>query len=179
MTVCKNCGTNIVKSPYRDEEWTHQVPGASGTDGMHLFCYLNVAEPEDELPSRCVHCNGPGNSHLRSCPMSIATSDIDAVRKELEQAKLLYNDLARENEALREAGQMTPDVLKKYCDNARAYGWEAGRLYGLASSVDNDIPKLEPSYNSHPSNPFTNPDWDAELKLPRQGWNVTFIDAPL
>jgi len=73
---------------------------------------------------------------------------------------------------------LTDSELKRYCDNARAYGWEAGRAYGLASSVDKDIPKLEPVYNSHPSNPFTNPDWDKDLKLP-QGFMVTATENQL
>lgn len=107
----------------------------------------------------------------------IATSDINAVRQELETAKLLYNDLARENEALREAGHMTPEVLKKYCDNARAYGWEAGRIYGSLSLQD-AIPALQATYSSHPLNPFVDPDWDKDLKLP-QGWNLTAKDNPL
>lgn len=72
---------------------------------------------------------------------------------------------------------LTDSELKRYCDNARAYGWEAGRLFAAADSVMN-LPALQPIYNSHPSNPFVNPDWDRDLKIP-QGFIVTAKDNQL
>jgi hypothetical protein len=102
---------------------------------------------------------------------------LDAVQKELEQAKLLYNDLARENEALREAGKITPDLLKKYCDNARAYGWEAGKR---DHSNLTGTGRLQAMYTSSRGNPFVDPDWDAHLKIEEgQGFIVTAKDNQL
>ena len=104
-------------------------------------------------------------------------SELMQLRQELERAKLLYNDLARENEVLREAGHITPELLKRYCDQARAYGWEAGRLFGW-SRASETFDGLESMYKSHPQNPFINPDWDEDLKLP-QGFMLSFKDVPL
>jgi hypothetical protein len=58
------------------------------------------------------------------------------------------------------------DMLKKYCDNARAYGWEIGAR-GI-EPVEQVI--------SQEGNPFVNPDWDAKLKKERTGWVLSAND---
>lgn len=64
------------------------------------------------------------------------------------------------------------EMLKRYCDQARAYGWEAGLRY-----VGGDR-KLRAVYESALENPFVKHDWDKELKLP-QGFQLTFKENPL
>lgn len=63
-------------------------------------------------------------------------------------------------------------ILKRYCDQARAYGWEAGLRYAAGDR------KLRAVYESALENPFVKPDWDKELKLP-QGFQLTFKENTL
>lgn len=56
MVKCKNCGQRIIKINYAlGEQWMHQPVGASGIDGVHQYCQLTVAEPEEEKPPTIVH----------------------------------------------------------------------------------------------------------------------------
>lgn len=61
---------------------------------------------------------------------------------------------------------MTTADLKRYCDNARAYGWEVGRGKPIQDGLF-----------THPDNPFTKPDWDKDLT--RSGFLVTAVENPL
>lgn len=68
---------------------------------------------------------------------------------------------------------LTKEMLKRYTDQARAYGWEAGRYFALKGIQD-----LRPQYDSHADNPFVRPDWDAALPS-TTGFQVTAKDNPL
>lgn len=83
---------------------------------------------------------------------------------ELERAIVMYNDLARKSVA--------PDMLKRYCDNARAYGWECGKSQMTRT-------ELPPQINSSEDNPFLNPDWDAHIKAEQAGFMLSSGDVPL
>jgi len=61
---------------------------------------------------------------------------------------------------------LNEESLKRYCNNARAYGWEAGFAWGSSASA-----VLKSVYDTNQYNPFVNPDWDKHLKL--QGFLVT------
>lgn len=129
-----------------------------------------------------------GHYMKESATGGIGGSELLSLRRELETCKRLYNDLAREYEELKEANianridhllenpivyQLSEADLKRYCDNARAYGWEAGRL-----SVLNPLLELKPKYDSHNDNPFVKPDWDRNLPA-NPGFQVTAKDNPL
>jgi hypothetical protein len=210
MTVCKNCGGNIVQHTFADgPEWFHQPVGASGIDGIEKFCRLNAAraEPEDELPGGIM-----GNSHemdwaerrIAARPQEILAGldrqaehnyqmllqENERLRKELEQAKTLYNDLAHKHEVILEDADiskpenpeavnyhLTDSEFKRYCDNARAYGWEAGKR---DHSNLTGTGRLQAMYTSSRGNPFVDPDWDAHLKTEDgQGFIVTAKDNQL
>jgi len=109
----------------------------------------------------------------------------ERLRKELEQAKTLYNDLAHKHEVILEDADvpkpenpeavnhhLTDSELKRYCDNARAYGWESGLRYGRSHET-----ALRRVYDSSAQNPFVDPDWDRELRFP--AWIVTAKDNQL
>jgi len=84
------------------------------------------------------------------------------------------SNLDRAKEQLQAVGYhvLTDEDLKRYCDNARAYGWEAGLRYGQSHEVE-----LRRVYESSAQNPFVDPNWDGELKYP--AWLVTAKDNPL
>lgn len=197
---CENCGANIVWSPYAGEQWTHQPPGASGTDGMHVFCYISTAEPEEEMqPGQDINTNvevpkpvsaptPPEQSEVTFSGRArfeghaqqnyrLLQQDHERLRRENEAMKTKYNDLARENEELKEFGPLTSDLLKRYCDNARAYGWEAGRLHYVEDTTSTIT--LKAVYNTSPNNPFVNPDWDKDLKADVLRALVTATETPL
>lgn len=69
---------------------------------------------------------------------------------------------------------VSEEQLKVVCDQARAYGFEVGRIRTLENR---EIP-LKPIYESTPMNPFINPDWDEELNLP-QGFLLSFKNGAL
>lgn len=63
-------------------------------------------------------------------------------------------------------------MLKRYCDNARAYGWECG----VRDLRGTDIPHV---VNSSQYNPFVKPDWDAHLNNDEVGFQLAARDVPL
>ena len=124
----------------------------------------------------CLFCGCRLPHHFEHCPLYHGILGFPFEPKEAKMNKDVEEPKPENPEAVNH--HLTDSELKRYCDNARAYGWEAGRAYGLASSVDKDIPNLEPVYNSHPSNPFVQPDWDKDLKRP-QGFMVTATENQL
>ena len=86
------------------------------------------------------------------------------LQRELERARAMYNDLASET--------ISPDMLKRYCDNARAYGWECGK----SQLTGRELPEM---INSTEDNPFTNPDWDAHIKTQLAGFMLSSGNVPL
>lgn len=99
-------------------------------------------------------------------------AEMAALRRELDQARDMYNDLAREHERLKEVGYISPELLKRITDQARAYGWECGR-------ADLTGTQLHAVITTSSRNPFTNPNWDEHLKDRDLGWQVTWKDVPL
>lgn len=83
------------------------------------------------------------------------------LQRELERARMMYNHLASKSVA--------PDMLKRYCDNARAYGWEIG------------FRQIDPcaQVTTSRQNPFVKPDWDAEILEEANAFIVTARDVPL
>lgn len=86
------------------------------------------------------------------------------LQRELERARTMYNHLASK--------VIAPDMLKRYCDNARAYGWECGKQ-GLFGRL------LPAVINSTENNPFVNPDWDDHIKTQQAGFMLSAGEVPL
>lgn len=48
---CRHCGKRIVHVNYSlGARWVHQHPDESFLDGLHEYCHITHAEPEQEAP---------------------------------------------------------------------------------------------------------------------------------
>lgn len=106
--------------------------------------------------SRCEYCGEIYPRHTTSCKYDQERMMDDKQPGPIEEEPIV----------------ITKEMLKRYCDQARAYGWEAGLRYAAGEGA------LRPIYESSPQNPFVHPDWDKNLRLP-QGWQLTFKENPL
>lgn len=141
-----------------------------------------AARPQEILANLdkllCHWCHGIGNSHREGCPVLLAKETMEnyrgQIRSDVEDPEPVKHPTPAEDMEKSEAVvyHLTESELKRYCDNARAYGWEAGLHYGREHET-----ALRRVYETSAQNPFVDPNWDRELKYP--AWLVTAKDNPL
>jgi len=114
-----------------------------------------AARPQEVLAglSRCEYCGFVYPSHSVSCRYNSFTKGNTNMGEDVEESKPENPEAVNHH--------LTDSELKRYCDNARAYGWEAGLRYGREHET-----ALRRVYESSAQNPFVDPDWDRELRFP-------------